>query len=42
MLQLLQELVREGDAFGGYGRCEGLADGVGDVTGEDIRTVFVF
>ncbi len=40
-VQLLEELVGEGDAFGGFGCGEGLADGVGDVAGEDVRAVFV-
>ena len=41
VLQLMEELVCEGDSFGGLGCCKGLAYGVGDVAGEDVGGVFV-
>jgi hypothetical protein len=40
-VQFLEELVREGDPFRRFGCGQGLADGVGDVAGENVRTVFV-
>jgi hypothetical protein len=41
VLQPLEELVCESHAFRGFGCGQGLADGIGDVAGKDVRAVFI-